>query len=116
MSQTGTAARPLELADGLERAGGELGFYRELLDLLLEDVPLRLREVREAVAAGDAVRVARAAHAIKGAAANLSAVPLSEAAFRLECHGRAGRSAGLEEAVRAVEEELARIAQFVRTL
>ncbi len=107
---------PLDLDDGLARAGGELEFYRELLDLLLEDVPPRISELRGAIAAGDAGRVARTAHAIKGAAANLSAHPLREAAYQLEMKGREGRAAGLEPLVAELETEFVRLAEHVRSL
>lgn len=110
------AMSPLDLEDGLARAGGELEFYRELLDLLLGDVPPRIDELRNAIGAGDAGRVARTAHAIKGAAANLSAHPLREAAYKLEMKGREGRAAGLEPLVAELETEFARLAELVRSL
>jgi HPt (histidine-containing phosphotransfer) domain-containing protein len=116
MSVTDVVAIPLDLEDGLARAGGELEFYRELLDLLLEDVPPRIGELRSAIGAGDPERVARTAHAIKGAAANLSAHPLRDAAYKLEMKGREGRAAGLEPFVAELEAEFARLSEHVRGL
>ncbi|MCE5248135.1 MAG: Hpt domain-containing protein [Candidatus Polarisedimenticolia bacterium] len=107
---------PLDVADGLERAGGEMDFYKELLDLLLEDVPPRIVELRAAAAAADPVKVAGVAHAIKGAAANLAATPLREAALTLEMKGREGVAAGLEPMIERLDAELARLAEFVKTI
>jgi HPt (histidine-containing phosphotransfer) domain-containing protein len=108
-------ACPLDVDDGLARAGEEMEFYRELLDLFMEDVPPRVEEVRQAVTARDAARLSSAAHAIKGAAANLSAVPLRDCAFRMEMRGREGNLEGVDELLRELEDELLRLAEFIRT-
>ncbi len=57
---------------------------REVEATFLEDIPLQLGRLEEAVAAGDRETVRRQAHKIKGAAANLGAGALREAALRVE--------------------------------
>lgn len=116
MTQAAWIGAPLDVDEGLARAGGERDFYRELLDLLLQDVPTRLAELRAALAANQADRVARAAHTIKGAAANLSAHPLRDAAFRVEQCGRSGELAACPALLRDLEAEFGRLAEHVRTL
>lgn len=104
---------PLDLEDGLARAGGEKDFYKELLDLFLEDVPQRVAELRSAIEAGDAARVASAAHSIKGAAANLSAMPVRETAYALETRGRGADLSGAPQLLAQLEAEIERLAEFV---
>ncbi len=106
---------PLDVEEGLARAGGEQDFYKELLDLMLEDVPPRLEELRSAVKSADPVRVASVAHAIKGAAANLAALPLRDAAFRLESKGRQGATTGLDPLVDELTREFDRLAEYVKS-
>lgn len=50
---------------------------QSLLHMFRADVEPHLRAMREAVAAADAPKLRRAAHGIKGAAANLGAKPLA---------------------------------------
>lgn len=104
---------PLDIEDGLARAGGEMDFYRELLDLFLDDVPPRMVELRAAAEARDGNRLAAAAHGIKGAAANLSAIALRDCAYQLEQRGRAGDLDGIELQIVELEEELSRLTEFV---
>ena len=75
---------PLDVEDGLARAGGEMDFYKELLDLFLEDVPPRMDELRLAATARDPGRVAAAAHGIKGAARGIGAWKAADAAADVE--------------------------------
>jgi len=57
---------------------------REVEETFLEDIPLQLARLTEAAAAGDRNTVRRQAHKVKGAAANLGAGALREAAIRVE--------------------------------
>lgn len=61
--------------------GGQ--FLTELIDIFLQDTPLRLKELSDAVAAGDVAVAIRAAHSIKGSAGNFGATALARLA--LEC-------------------------------
>ena len=49
------------------------GFLREIITIFLEDTPQRMDEMQAALAASDAPAYSRAAHSIKGSAANLGA-------------------------------------------
>lgn len=61
-----------------------LTMTREVVALFVEDVPRRLQAVEEALAAGDAPALSRAAHALKGAAGNIGAVAVQAMATTLE--------------------------------
>ena len=64
--------------------GKDPGFLREIVAIFLSDMPARIAELEAGLAAGEAGKFMRAAHSIKGSAANLGATRLQEAAKRLE--------------------------------
>ena len=68
----------------------ELTMTREVIGLFLADTPPRLEALEAAVAGGDAAALATTAHAIKGAAGNIGAGALHEAAGRLEADAKQG--------------------------
>jgi two-component system sensor histidine kinase/response regulator len=59
-----------------------------VVDLFVVECPGWLAAIVDAVAAGDAERIRTSAHALKGAAGNLSAHGVAAAAGRLERMGR----------------------------
>ncbi len=105
---------PVDLADGLARAGDDREFYRELLDLFLDDARQRLERLAGALSAGDLKEVASAAHSIKGAAANLAAGRARDIAYAIESRGRAGDGTGLAALAGDLAAELERVAAFTR--
>ncbi len=60
------------------------GFLREIIGIFLEDTPARIAELRATLASGDQVGFTRAAHSIKGSAANLGANQLRTLSSELE--------------------------------
>jgi HPt (histidine-containing phosphotransfer) domain-containing protein len=81
--------------------------YLELLDLFIRATESDLDEIRAADRARDAGRAARAAHSIKGAAANLGLPEISEEARLIEERGRRGGLDGIDAALRSLEARLA---------
>jgi CheY-like chemotaxis protein len=85
---------PADAAMDFDQALAEFENDRELLeevlDEFLDNVRRQIDILRQALDAGDAERVRREAHAIKGGAANLTANALAEVARRLEDLGRSG--------------------------
>jgi two-component system sensor histidine kinase/response regulator len=74
----------------------------------LGDIPKQIEILKSFLEAGDAARVERQAHSIKGASANVGGEALRAVAFELEQAGKTGNL----EAVRARLPELER--QFAR--
>lgn len=107
---------PVDLADGLSRVGDDREFYRELLELFLDDARGRMSVLEHALGGHDLAEVTMAAHSIKGAAANLSAGRARELAFAIERRGRSGDEAGLDELLGELAAEIERIARFMRSL
>ena len=77
-------APPIDRAAMLRRLGGDESLFADVARLFLEDTPARLDALDAALVAGDRVMLRAAAHAIKGAAGNLSAQNLLRAAADLE--------------------------------
>jgi len=76
----------LETFKELQAAAGE-DFVRELVDTFLEEAPLMLSELRDALAAGDAVAFRRAAHSLKSNSQTFGALGLGAMARELELKG-----------------------------
>ena len=77
----------LDAARLLERVGGDRHALVRIVRTFRADYPKQLALLREAVAAGDAAALRRAAHALKGAVSNFAAAPATEAAMALQAMG-----------------------------
>jgi len=85
------AAPPLmDMSPLLDRLGGDEELAADVIAVFLEDCPGRVTAIGGAVADRDAVRLRTAAHALKGAAGNVGATRLFDAARRLEQRGGSG--------------------------
>jgi HPt (histidine-containing phosphotransfer) domain-containing protein len=83
------AARAVFDPAAFERqTGGDADLRAEIIQMFLEDCPMRVEEIRAAVAAGDAAALVSSAHALKGSAAYLSASIVRDRAADLERRGR----------------------------
>jgi len=78
------AAPAFSAQEALERAGGDREMLREIAQLLLEDAPPKVEELRKARAAGDLPAVKRLAHGLKGAVSNLGGLQMAEALRMVE--------------------------------
>ncbi|MBZ5659425.1 MAG: response regulator [Acidobacteriia bacterium] len=93
----------------LEHLGGDADLLREIVGMFRTQCDKCMAKLREAVAKGDAVGIEFAAHALKGAAANLFAQGTVEAALRLEELGRSGSTDGAREMLAVLESEISRL-------
>jgi HPt (histidine-containing phosphotransfer) domain-containing protein len=85
---------PFDEAALMERVEGDTELLREIVELFLEESPRLIADVQAAVTAADATALRRAAHTLKGAAANFGAAAVVAAAFELETMGRTGNMGG----------------------
>src|SRR3954470_10586089 len=83
-------------------------FLREIVGIFLEDTPVRIAELDQSLAAGDASKFTRAAHSIKGSSANLGAMALRAVAEKLEHQSRTAGLGGVTKLVAEVKAEFAR--------
>jgi two-component system sensor histidine kinase/response regulator len=72
----------------LESLGGDRELLRDVLGILLEELPRHMAGLREAIATGDAEAVEQVAHHIKGELGYLSLSEVSQNASDLEASGR----------------------------
>ena len=86
-------------ADLLERVMGNEDLARRVAARFVDDMPKQLAALAAAVARADARTTRCVAHGIKGAAANVGGMPLSDIASKLERLGEAG---DLESAARVL--------------
>jgi signal transduction histidine kinase/CheY-like chemotaxis protein len=100
----------------LARVGGDRELLAEISRLFVDDAPTHLKRIRAAIDAGDADALRRAAHALKGAAANFDAADLVAVARALEEIGRSGDFAGLDAAWSALTRETDRLVTTLRVL
>lgn len=87
---------------------GDDELFAELVDLFAEDAPKQVAALRDGLASADQRSAERAAHTLKGAAANLCAHSIRDRAAESEALCREGRLieaaatlGGIEEAVEA---------------
>jgi signal transduction histidine kinase/CheY-like chemotaxis protein len=105
---TGGAA--IELSEQvLARVGGDRQLLAEISRLFVDDAPRHLEKIQQAIAARDADALRRAAHALKGAAANFEAEPVVAAARALEDIGRDSRFDDADAAWRVMRYETDRL-------
>ncbi len=86
-----------------------LGLLPATTEAFRKDVPGRLAALREAVAEGRGPALAQAAHALKGAAANIGATAVASLCGELEDLGRSGAIDGGPQLVSRLEVELVRV-------
>jgi two-component system, sensor histidine kinase and response regulator len=101
-------------ADALERLGGDVELLADVIKIFLEDCPARLTAIKVAVDARDAAGIRAAAHALKGAASNISATSLFEAAQVMERIGDESRLDAASAAFRVVAAEAASVMDTLR--
>jgi signal transduction histidine kinase/DNA-binding response OmpR family regulator/HPt (histidine-containing phosphotransfer) domain-containing protein len=90
----------IDTKSALRRTGGNRRRYESLLRRFAEPSAGTVEEIRAALAAGDTATAARAAHSLKGAAANLGAGALAELAARAETAVTTGQD--VEEALHSL--------------
>jgi len=94
--------------------GGD-DFLREIIGIFLEDTPLRVTELEDALRAGDTPKFARAAHSIKGSSSNVGALLLRSEAEAVEKHAQESL-AGAQPAVDRLKAEFERAKQALTAL
>jgi HPt (histidine-containing phosphotransfer) domain-containing protein len=93
----------------LDSLEGDSELLREIAAIFLAQAPKHMEKIREAVSKPDLKVLELAAHALKGAAANLLAQGVVEATSKLEDIGRAGSPRGSQAALVSLEEEFGKL-------
>jgi two-component system, sensor histidine kinase and response regulator len=95
---------------------GDAEFERELIDAFITNIGTHLSTLQSSIVAGDLAGVAREAHSLKGASADIGAVALAACAGRIEAAATAGDTASmtamLTELVASEQQLKQRLAQL----
>jgi HPt (histidine-containing phosphotransfer) domain-containing protein len=89
----------------LERVDGDEELLREVIAIYLEDTPTVLEALKEGLGQNLPDAVAKAAHTLKGASANIAANRLHGQAYQLERQARAGDLKSAAAIYEALEQE-----------
>ena len=94
----------IDTVTALKRTGGNRKRYEALLLRFAEQQAKVVEEIRAALTRGEVAAAERAAHSLKGAAANLGAAALAEAAAKAEAAIRSGQD--VESAIESLAPSL----------
>jgi hypothetical protein len=100
----------------LDRVDNDMEFLAETVEMLVEDGPDLLAQIRSAIETGDSEALSVAAHTYKGMVANFCADSTVEAALKLEMMGRGGDLVGASEAFAILEGLARRLATALQEL
>jgi two-component system, sensor histidine kinase and response regulator len=102
--------------DVLARVGGDRELLAEISRLFVDDAPRHLDRIRAALDARDGEALGRAAHGLKGAAANFDAQGVVNAARALEEIGRTAQFDEADAAWLALTRETERLISMLRAV
>lgn len=104
------------LDEALTRVDGDRELLREMATVFLDEYPLLLVTMQDALSHGNAQTLTFAVHTLKGSVANFAATNAFEAALKLEKIGRQGNLTQAKTALAELEAELARLAPLLTAL
>lgn len=100
--------------EALTRIADDEPLLNDLLDMFLADAQGYLDDLRQAQAEGDAERLQRAAHTLKGILATFSAMPAHGRALELEQAARKGPAEAVQGCLERLETEMDRLLRVLR--
>lgn len=106
----------MDIGASLSCLDGDIDLLKEISAIFVADCPRLLSQIRQAITLGDSCALARAAHCLKGAVANLTAQEVTESARRLESMGEKGDLSHAEEAYNQLVERLERLIALIEKL
>ena len=107
-------APPIDLDEAIERTMGDIEFLEELLHDFLNQLSQQIKTLESTLERGDAEGFMHEAHAIKGAAANLSAERIAAIARGLEEIGKEGDLTKGKDLLADLIDEAGRFESFVK--
>ncbi len=116
----GAPAQPAPATPVFDREGvmarleGDEQLFNEVIQLFLEDCPTHLAAIKAAIDSDDADALRTSAHTLKGAAGNMSAKRLFDAALTLERLGAARRMDAARAAWRTLSAEAVQVMDALR--
>jgi two-component system sensor histidine kinase/response regulator len=99
---------PIDWPAALERLQGDRELLNQLVEVIRQEGPKLLDDVRQAVERGDAAALKLAAHTMKGSLSNFAAPAAADAARRLEVMAKQGDLSEAAAALAHLEREMER--------
>lgn len=96
----------IDIPDALNRSMGDVAFLKMMLEELHRTVPDYVTRIRNALQANDMKTLGNDAHQFKGAAANLGAKAIAQAALQLEQMGKSGSAENADEALDELDQAI----------
>lgn len=106
--------RTFNYDSALMRLGGDRSLFNEVLGIYLEDAPELLGQASTSLASDDMPSLQRAAHTLKGLAANFGAAAAVAAAYAVELHAGSGQRDRAAKALPQMEAEIQRLETALR--
>ncbi len=110
----GYSSEPIDIEKAIEEFEGDKQLLSEVLNEFIKGVGEQIETIREAISHGDTETVTKEAHAIKGGAANITAMALSKIAHELEIKGKNKDLNGTGEIIVGLEREFKAMRHFVQ--
>lgn len=116
MNMTDTQSLPVfDYDDFMERMDGDMDLLKEVIEIFLEDAPSLVGALRLAILGGDKDAMERAAHTLKGAAANISAKELQRLSGNMQEMIKKGEAAHIEKLLGKMETHYEELAKALRS-
>jgi PAS domain S-box-containing protein len=106
--------KPIDFPQALQEFSGNKRLLSNILNQFIKQVESQLPLLNKAIQDNDSETLWKEAHKIRGGAANLSALPLTKAAERLENAGKSGRVDAAKEILEEFEKEFNRLKDVLR--
>jgi two-component system sensor histidine kinase/response regulator len=91
------------------RFAGNEELKRQLMQVFLEEYPILMKDVRQALDKADSKALARSAHTVKGSLGYFEAQAASQAALEMEKLGRSGQMQNAQEFLARLEAEMEKV-------
>jgi two-component system sensor histidine kinase/response regulator len=111
--ETRIVAPPVDVSAALQGVEEDQALLVNLFEAFQQDYPKQLIELQDAISTGDAGRIARVAHSLKGAVGYFGAQTVHALAYRLETMGHQAELDGASAVLQQLERELERLSAFV---
>ncbi len=110
---TPAAEPPVDMTRLLDLTDGDANSTRELIDMFYRQTGQQLKQIEDAVRAGNADAVGHVAHSCKGASATLGMSKFAQMLLQLEKLGKSGKLEGAERICAAARSEFEDIRKFL---
>jgi two-component system, sensor histidine kinase and response regulator len=110
-----TMARVFNENELLDNLGGDVGFLAETVQMLETDGPTLMKQLQDALSAGDAAAVGKTAHTIKGMVSNFCSPVTQAAALEVEKMGKSGDLSNTPAAITVLADRVNALLLELRT-